>query len=470
MLALALLVPEARSDNLKLPDLQDESATILSPAQERKLGEDFMRTARKRLEILDDPELNEYIRGLGRRIVAHSGRSADEFRFFLVNDSNINAFAVPGGFIGVHTGLVLAARDEAELAAVLAHETAHITQRHIPRLLAEAQRTTGPAMAAMLAAILLAGASGQAAQAAATITMATVAQQQLNYTRAFEQEADRIGMTILADAGYDARAMPDFFDQLLNWSRLYETDLPEFLRTHPITTRRLAETRDQAEQYPKLPARDTDAFHHAQAKIRALSRDNRSGTLTVFRDNLKNEAIGHPDAERYGLVWALIGARRYDEARQEIGRLLKHRPEFPMYRIAQAETEMAAGKTDAALSIYAAALRSHPSSAALEQRYASALLRAGKAPAARDLLRKMVRQRPGEPGLYRMLATAAGETGSRLEAHQALAEHYYLSGNPEAALEQLNIAKRFAGDSFYIRSSLDARIKEIKDEVARFRE
>ncbi len=468
--SLALAAPGARAEDLRLPDLQDESATVLSPLQERKLGEDFMRTARRQLDILDDPELNDYLRGLGRRIVVHSGRPAEEFRFFLVNDSNINAFAVPGGFIGVNTGLILAARSEAELAAVLAHETAHITQRHIPRLLTEAQRTSGPAMAAMLAAILLAGVSGQAAGAAATLTMATLAQQQLNYTRAFEQEADRIGMSILTDAGYDARAMPDFFEQLLNWSRLYETDLPEFLRTHPITTRRLSETRDQAGQYPRRAGPDADGFHHARARIRALSRANPAGTLTTFRDRLATGATDNPDAERYGLAWALIGVRRYDEARREIAQLLKRRPDFGLYRIAEAESELAAGRPKEALAIYAAALRKDPGGLALQQRYAAASLATGQAATARDLLRKMVRQQPGEPALFRMLATAAGETGARLEAHQALAEHYYLTGNPQGALEQLEIARRFAGDSVYVRSGLDARIKEIKDEVALYRE
>lgn len=465
-----LLGTNSPAENLNLPDLQDESASLLSPLQERKLGEDFMRQARRQLDLLDDPELNEYLRGLGRRLVAHSSQSPEDFQFFLVNDANVNAFAVPGGFILVYTGLILATRSEAELAAVLAHETAHLTQRHWPRLLAEAKRTSGPAMAAMLAAILLAGASGQAGGAAVALTAASVAQQQLNYSRAFEQEADRIGMGILTKAGYDARAMPAFFERLLSQSRLYESNLPEFLRTHPITTRRLSESSDQAEQHPRRSAPDSTHFAHAQAKIRALAKDSPDETVNAFRKALSNGNYRQADAERYGYVWALIGNRQHDEARREIAPLVQRRPDYPPYRIAQAEIEMSAGRPAEGLAIYAAALKKSPGERALERRYAAALLKAGEAKTARELLKKAVRQQPGDPGLYKLLATAAGETGARLEAHQALAEHYYLSGNSQAALEQLHIARRFAGDNFYALSSLEARVKEIKEELALYRE
>jgi predicted Zn-dependent protease len=465
-----LASPAGRGEPIQLPELQDESAGLFSPLQERKLGEDFMRKARQRLDILDDAEINDYLRTLGHRLVSRSGRAPDEFRFFIVRDPNVNAFAVPGGFIGVNTGLILATENEAELAAVLAHETAHITQRHLPRMLAEAKRLSVPAMAAMLAAILLAGSGGQAGGAAATLTAATVAQQQLNYTRAFEQEADRIGMGILTAAGYDARAMPTFFERLLNWSKLYESDLPEFLRTHPITTRRIAESRDQAERYPARAATDNQDFFHIQAKIRALAKGSPETTANAFGARLGDGNYRQLEAERYGYAWALSGNRQFEAARREIGKLLERRPDYVLYRIAQAEIEMSAGRTGEALAIYRAALRRFPGHRALEQRYASALLRTGEAKTAHELLRKTVRQQPGEPALYKMLATAAGETGARLEAHQALAEYHYLSGNPQAALEQLHIARKLAGDSFYARSSVEARIQEIKDEMALHRE
>lgn len=464
----------------ELPDLADESASVLSPQEERMLGEDFMRRARRELDIVEDPELNDYIRTLGQRLAAHNSMDGGarakrdarieerprEFRFFIVNDPSINAFAVPGGFIGANTGLILAAHSEAELAAVLAHETAHITQRHIPRMIAEAKRTTLPAMAALLAAIVLAGASGQAGEAAIALTGATLAQQELNFTRAFEQEADRIGMGILTRAGYDARAMPAFFESLLNWSKLYETNLPEFLRTHPITTRRISESRDQAERFPARAAPDNTAFFHAQAKLRAQAKASPAEIVREFKASLEAGGYRNADAEHYGYALALLADQQWDPARKQMQALLQRRADYPPYRIAQAETELAAGKPAEALAIYAAALKKTPGNRALERRYAQALLKTGQAGGAYDLLKRAVREQPGDPDLHRLLATAAGEAGHKLEAHRSLAEYYYLNGNPKAAIDQLQIATRHAGDSFYAHSGLEARIKEIKDEMA----
>ena len=468
LVSIALTGGTSLAAELELPELGDESASVLSPQQERMLGENFMRRARRELDMIDDPELNEYIQALGRKLTAHSDRPPQEFRFFIINNPSINAFAVPGGFIGVNTGLILAAHNEAELAAVLAHEIAHITQRHIPRMIAEAKRTSIPAMAAMLAAIVLAGASGsgQAGEAAIALTAASLAQKELNFTRAFEQEADRLGMGILTRAGYDARAMPAFFERLLDWSKLYESNLPEFLRTHPITTRRISESRDQAEHFAKRAAPDNVQFFHAQAKLRAQSKASPAEIVREFKAALAAGNYRHADAEHYGYALALLANQQSDAARKEVQRLLQQRADYPPYRIARAEIELAAGKPTEALAIYAAALKKAPGDRALERRYAAALLKTGQPDAARELLKRAVRQQPGDPHLHKLLATAAGEAGHKLEAHQSLAEYYYLNGNPKAAIDQLQIAARYAGDNFYAHSSLEARIKEIKDEVA----
>lgn len=452
----------------ELPELGDESAAVLSPQQERMLGEDFMRRARRELDIGDDPEINDYLQTLGRKLTAHSGRPPNEFRFFIVTNPSINAFAVPGGFIGVNTGLIVAANNEAELAAVLAHETAHITQRHIPRMIAEANRTSVPAMAAMLAAIVLAGASGQAGGAAIALTTASLIQKELNFSRAFEQEADRLGMGILTRAGYDAHAMPGFFERLLDWSKLYESNLPEFLRTHPITTRRISESRDHAGQFAKPPALDNTQFFHAQAKLRVQAKASPAEAVREFKAALAAGNYRHADAERYGLALALLANQDWEAARKEIHGLLQRRPDFTPYRIAQAEIELAAGRPAEALAIYVAALKKSPGHAALERRYAAALLKTGHPETARELLARAVRAQPGDPDLHKLLATAAGEAGKKLEAHRSLAEYYYLTGNPKAAIDQLQIAARHAGDSFYAQSSLEARSKEIKDEVLRY--
>lgn len=462
-LAVLTLRPALASAPIEhnLPDLGDESGALLSPRDERRLGEDFMREAYARLDIQHDPELNEYLRQLGRRLT-RSVRDVSDFHFFLINDASINAFAVPGGFIGVHSGLLLAARDEAELAAVLAHETAHITQRHLPRLLSANQRLSGPALAAMLAGLLIA-ASGQAGgEAAIALATAGLAQAQLNFTRAFEQEADRIGMSFLDDAGFDARAMPAFFERLESLSRLYETNLPEFLRTHPVTGQRLAESLDHAEGFARRPNPDTTTFAHMQARMRVLA-STPDNALRYFRHAGTQKDRPNPDADRYGYALALLASRQPDSARDEIRKLLRQNPEFLPYQLLNAAVEMEAGNTTASLNLHAAALRHHPESSAAVLRYAGVLLAAKRPREARDLLDKAIRTHRDDPNFYKLLAQAAGEAGQPLEAHRAFGEFYYRTGQPRAAIEQLEIARRYARNSFYYQSSLDARIREIRE-------
>jgi len=395
--------------NTSLPDLGDESLAVISPAQERKLGEDLMRQSRRALAFVDDPELNGYIQSLGQRLVSHADTAQQDFRFFIINNSAINAFAVPGGFIGVHTGLILATQSEAELASVLAHETAHITQRHIPRLITESQRTSLPAMAAILAGILLASSGHQGGEAAIALTGAAVAQKEINYTRSFEEEADRIGMQILARSGFDPRAMPAFFERMQNLNRINETNLPEFLRTHPVTTNRIADSRNRAEQLPYRQTPDSNEFEHVRAKIRALAPGNPQEIARGFKEDIAQGKFRNPDAERYGYVVALLRGSQLTTARTEIQKLLGRFPNKPSYKILQAEIEMAAQNYKQALALYADAYAKSPSNAVLLRYYANALLQTNHHRQAKELLKIALQQQPDDPTLYKMLAEAAGD-------------------------------------------------------------
>lgn len=470
VLAASLLCPSsfppAFAANTNLPDLGDESIAVISPAQERKLGEELMRQSRQTLAFMNDPEIGEYIQSLGQRLVAHSDNPRKDFRFFVINNPTINAFAVPGGFIGVHTGLILAAQNEAELASVMAHETAHITQRHIPRLIAESQRTSLPAMAAILAGILLASSGHQGGEAAIALTSAAVAQKGINYTRSFEEEADRIGMQILAQSGFDPRAMPAFFEQMQNLNRLNDTSLPEFLRTHPVTTNRIADSRNRAEKFNVRQAPDSSDFQHVRAKIRALAPGNVDEITRGFKENLTQGKYLNAEAERYGYVIALLRARQIPTARAEVHKLLAKQPNKISYRILEAETEMAAEKYPQALATYADIYAKVPTSTPLMRHYVSALLTIGKHQQAKDLLKTALHQRLEDPELYRMLAQASDGIGDKYSAHKAMGEHYYLNGSPRAAIEQFQLAGRYAGDNFYLQSSLEARITAIREEIA----
>lgn len=464
LLALLLAVPAAPAlpATTELPDLGEESEAVLSPLEEQRLGEDFMRQARAQLDILDDPELSEYLQTLGNRLTT-AAKTGHPYYFFLIDNPTINAFAVPGGYIGVHTGLLLAARHETELAAVLAHETAHVTQRHIPRMIAESRRMSGPTMAAILAGILLAAAGGgQGGEAAIALATAGAAQHQINFTRTFEQEADRIGMQVLDGAGYDARAMPAFFERMETLSRLYETNVPEFLLTHPVTGRRIAESQDQAERFPQRPAGDDFEFRHMQARLQALGGKSGEAVL-FFRGQLENGGAAQQGARRYGLALALLASRKPAEAEREIASLIAGHPDYPPYYSLRAEAELAAGRTGEGLETFRLAVARFPGSLALTQRYGEALLNRGQPRAARNLLDRAVRQHPSEPALYRLLARAAGNAGYPMEAHRAYGEYYFLTGQPRAAIEQLDLALKHTRNDFYYVASIEARIKEIRE-------
>jgi len=463
LIALLCLIHGTVRAEPNLPDLGDESAALISPSEERRMGEDFMRQARAQLNLISDPQINEYLQTIGHR-VSRDAVPPPGIQFFVVNNPTINAFAIPGGFIGVHTGLLLATRNDAELAAVLAHETAHLSQRHIPRMIADSQRASLPTMAAILAGILLA-ASTKGAGGEATVAMATagMAQHQINFTRGFEEEADRIGMKFLNAAGYDARAMPAFFERMDSLNRVSEADVPEFLRDHPVTTRRIAESRNHAEQFPRRAEGDNTDFLTMQARLRVLV-GNADDAVRYFRGNLDQGARTSP-SDHYGLALALLGSNQVDAARRECDALLRQTPGSLAYQLLRADIEAAAGHTGDALNYYAATVRQFPQSRAAVQKYADALIKSKHYDDAAKLLDRAVRSTPDEPELYRLLATAAGEAGHPMEAHRAFGEYYYLLGQPRAAIDQLELAIRHANNSFYYVSSLEARIREIREQA-----
>src|SRR5438552_582604 len=276
-LGLALLVPTAQAQTL--PELGDTSGALLSPYLERKIGEQAMREIRLREpSFLDDPELTEYVNEIGRRIVAASPEALQDFEFFMVRDNTIHAFAMPGGFVGVHTGLLLAAQTESELAGVLAHEVAHVTQHHIARLLGKQEQMSIPTLAAVVLGILAARSRPDLAQAVIAGAGASSIQSQLNYTRDFEREADRIGFQFLQQAGFDVGGMGSFFERMQKATRLYENNAPAYLRTHPLTSERIADMQNRAQTAAYKQAPDSIEFSLARAKLRAeqgLPRDAR---------------------------------------------------------------------------------------------------------------------------------------------------------------------------------------------------
>jgi predicted Zn-dependent protease len=247
---LLLTIPGVPAQGL--PELGEPSQAAFTPSQERLLGRSIMREARRDPTYYDDAEVTDYISRVGNRLAARGSDVRQEFEFFMMRDPQINAFALPGGFIGVHTGLIMAAQSESEMAGVVAHEISHVTQRHIARMINNQQSNQWLEIAALALAILAARSNSQVAEAAAAIGPALAVQQQLNFSRDFEREADRIGLQLLEKAGFDPQGMGQFFERLQRATRIYEGGAPSYLRTHPVTFERIADMQNRAQELRRV--------------------------------------------------------------------------------------------------------------------------------------------------------------------------------------------------------------------------
>ena len=459
-LCLFMALSVARGQGL--PELGDASGSVLSPQMERRIGEEAMRDIRfKDPSYVDDPELAAYINSLGHRLTAASPEARLDFEFFMVQDGTINAFAMPGGFVGVHTGLLLAAQSESEVASVLAHEIAHVTQHHIARMLGKQQQMSIPTMAAMVIALLAVRANPEAAQGALTAISAGAIQSQLNYSRDFEREADRVGFQTLERSGFDVHAMDQFFERLQKFGRLYENNAPAYLRTHPITSERIADMQNRAQSATYKQAPDSLEFQLARAKIRA-EQGLPGDALTVFEEQIRTRRFASEVAARYGLAVALARSREYvraDAAVSEVRSLVKF---HPMVELLAARIKARAGDTKAALNIVTEAIAHHPDYRPLRYAEVDYLQTIGdhrKANAAVDDLLKIY---PRDARLFDFRAKSYFALGRRLLQHQALAESYVLKGSVGAAIEQLQLARKSGDGDFYQLSSVEARLRELR--------
>ncbi len=446
-----------------LPEIGDSSGAFLSPIEEDKLGKEFLRSVRQQARLIEDPDVNAYLDSLGQRLAAASGDPSRTFTFFLVDDAAINAFAGPGGVIGVNTGLIDAAENESELAAVLAHEIAHVTQRHLIRAYEAQNRLSLPTTAAIIAAVLLGVATNaDAGIAAVSAIQAGSLQYQINFTRDNEKEADRIGMQSMRSAGIDPFGMSSFFERLQRSTRLYGEGLPEFLSTHPVTTDRIAEAASRAQEIGHGGTRDSREFQLARARLAVLESRDPQTTLRYFQNRVKEQ----PDSahDRYGLALALERSGDTDAARKIFEALRKSDPDRILYRTGLADLDLEHGQPDQALKLLDGTLALYPGDVTVSIHYAGALMRTGHAEQARKMLQHLLEKpRAQTPEIYALLARAAEAAGQRWQARQATAEMYFLNGQTKAAVQQLEQALEARDLDYYTRSALEARLKEFKD-------
>ncbi len=463
--ALVLWAP-ALAAQVQLPDMGSPESTTMSLAEERAIGELFMREVRSRMKLIDDPEVEDYIQSLGYQLVSQSDAQSYGFTFFVVQDGAINAFAAPGGFIGVNSGLIIESESESEIASVLAHEIAHVTQRHIAQAVAMADRSGIQTIAGIVAAIIIGTQSPEAGQATAAAVVGGQIQKQLNFSRANEQEADRVGMQLLQGAGFDPRAMPAFFEKLQSASRYYQKP-PEYLSTHPVTTSRIADAIGRADKFPYRQHQNSPSYEFVRAKLRAMTEPDPQKSVSYFGERLRSDSPESVAASKYGLAAAYEKAGRTKEANELLRALARQHPDRVYLRAALAESELRSGKLSEALRIYAEAIELYPGNRVLVRGYANALIQAGEAKKALNVIDRYGRLHSLDAALYKLRANAHQMTGNPAESHIALSEHYYLNGEIGAAIHQLELASKRSGDDFYRNSRIEARLKQLESERAR---
>ena len=467
MLQLAAGLPQAfaQTTGNELPDIGTPASTTLSLADEYKIGLMIMRSLRDAGQIVEDPEINEYLQSLGMRLSSQAHEGAHRFTFFAVRDSGINAFALPGGFIGVNAGLVKATRSEAELAGVLAHEIAHVTQRHIARSLQNAGRANLASAAAMLAAILIGATTGVPSDAvlgSVTAAQGLAAQSQINYTRANEAEADRVGIGILAAAGFDPVAMPEFFGTMQQRAAGAGRNIPDLLRTHPVTSERIAETRDRASRMerPRTPDSTSYALIRDRLELETISQE------TVLRDlypSAKSADYPSTDAEQYGRALALVQAGAPDEAIPALEALRDRRPDVTLYHTALGQAQLAAGRTEASRATLENAMRLFPRNVPVTMRYAETLMSAGDAKRAHVVLLDLFNNVPPTAEQARYTAIAANAAGDVADSYYYMSEFHVISGDLSLAISQLRLAQAVPGINSVQRERFDARIRELQE-------
>ncbi|MBM3360648.1 MAG: M48 family metallopeptidase [Betaproteobacteria bacterium] len=444
----------------ELPDLGDSSQLIISAKEEQAIAKAILREVAVSPEIVQDIEVIDYLKNLGNRLVAYSPNKTQQFNFFVVNESSINAFAMLGGVIGVHTGLILAANSESEVASVLGHEIAHVTQRHLPRMIAQQKNDSIKSILGIALALLVARANPQLSAGTMTAASAMGVQKQLDYTRDHEKEADRVGFQILTDAGFDGRAMVSFFATLQKGSRFSEGAAPSFLRTHPITTERISDMSNRVKETRYRQIQDNPDFVYIKSKLRAANGTPQSA-VDEFEGSIKDKRFMNEAAERYGLATAYMRKNDFIKARQEVEWLKINAKRDVLIETLTCKLEVATNHPAQALNLYLKALNLYPNHRALIYGLAELYLMINEPEKTIKLINDKLNIYPDDSYFFELLSKAYSKEGKELLQYQAQSEAYYRKFNLPRAIEQMEFAAKSKDGNFYQKSIVESRLKQL---------
>jgi predicted Zn-dependent protease len=458
------VLPAQATEDLKLPNLGESSTSLFSAEYEHQLGRIWLRMFRSQAPTVNDPLLFDYLEDLIYRLVTHSKLEDRRIELVVVDNPTINAFAVPGGVIGVHNGLLMYAQTEDELATVLAHEIAHLSQRHFSRGVEFQQNQAPLNLAGLLAGlVLMATAGSDAGLAALTAAQAAAQDSALRYSRSNEQEADRIGMQTMVDAGMDPHAAPAMFERMLQASRYSGGNrIPEFLRTHPLSENRIADTRNRARQYPKQIRPASLDYQLMRARVAHQLADTPEEAVQRFRGELS----GNPrskEAAQYGLVLALTSAGRADEASLELDGIWARDRKRLEYILADAEIDLARNEPEKAVAKLSRQLEISPGNHPITMTYARALMSNRQPHIAEEVLVAQSRERPNDPGLWYLLAEVQGLSGNIAGLHQSRAEYFLLNGILDEAERQLTYALKLTKNDYHTTARINQRLRDLAE-------
>jgi beta-barrel assembly-enhancing protease len=471
LLSVLLIFGNSRVMPAELPDIGSPASAVISQSEEYRIGRMIVRNLRDEGVILEDPEVTEYLQSIGSRIAAQTPQGGQQFQFFAVREGTINAFALPGGFIGVNYGLILATKNESELASVLAHEIAHVTQRHIARTVKAQSKQSITAVAAILAAVLVgavSGGSGDVAQGAIALAQGAAAQQQINFTRANEYEADRVGIGFLAAAGFDPFAMPSFFETMSRRSGLAATYVPEMIQSHPVTSNRIAESRNRAQQATSDSVSESGSYALIRERLRVITASN-DANLVDYYDKLPADEQNQL-GRQYGRALALLAKREPQLAAQILTTLVEQHPNLILLYVALSQAQLAAGLTNDGLVSFSQNLKLFPRNVPLSVRYAEALMSNQQPKEAHRILLDVFNNVAPTPEQIRLTALAASSAGDTGDAYHYMSEYHIASGDLPLAVQQLELALAAPNLTSVQRQRFRARLEEIREALAASRD
>lgn len=447
-------IPLSIADNkLNLPNMGSNSGFI-SEQESYQLGRTWLRMFRNRAPIIEDPLTQDYLEALSYQLATHSDLKSPRLEILIVNNHSLNAFAVPGGVMGFHTGLFHYAKTEAQFASVLAHEIGHLSQQHFARRIETQKRQTPITAAGMLAGILLTATTGSdAGLAAIASTQAAAINQQLQYSRLHEQEADRVAMKTLKSAGFDPKAMANMFEEMMIKTRYAGNKTPEFLLTHPLTESRINDARSKARQASNKVYIDNPRYQLIKTRVAVLS-ERKGQSAQDYRTRLKKNKT---EQDLYGLVLALQKNQSYKESLQQLTLLRKSKPQEIIFIITEAELLNKLNKQLQAIKLLESKLEISPNNYPLSMGLAKLYLETKNYSKAEKLLSSQAQARPSDPYVWYLLAEVRGFTNNILGLHEARAQYFALNGQVDRAIKQLGYALQ-SSQSTYEKQRIQAHI------------